>query len=123
MPGGGCPSWAHGSSCPGPFHPARDPAPRLSLLYPFMLHLIPVTGLIFWQHLYQACHILKTPLQGGKQPEPSDVPSDLLAPPAPADIFSEGSAVVPWGQEGVTLLWSHASVPVHWQAKLTWPSP
>lgn len=48
-----------------------------------------------------------------QSPQMSHPPTPLLAPPAPADIFSEGSAVVPWGQEGVTLLWSHASVPVH----------
>lgn len=42
----------------------------------------------------------------------------LLALLGPAGIFSEGSAVVPRGQEGVTLPWSHASVPVHLGGKV-----
>lgn len=107
------------SSAPGPSHPARDPAPRLSLLHPLTLHLIPMTGLMFCQHLLGLSHPEK-PLQGGKQPEPSDVPSSGPSPstPAPAGIFSEGSAVEPWGQEGVPLPWRHPSVPVHSAGKV-----
>lgn len=112
------PSWgARPPARPGSLHPARDPAPRLSLLYPFHVTPDSCDRAHILGSTYQACHILKTPQGGNSQsPQMSHPPLPLLAPPAPAGIFRPRQWCL-WGQEGVTLLWSHASVPVHLAGK------
>ena len=105
-------------------HPARDPAPRLSPLYPFTLHLIPMTGLVFRQHLLGLSHPEK-PLQGGKQPEPSDVhpPAPLLA----SQLQLASSLRVQQWYHGAKMVSPCPGVMQMClspeQAKFTWPSP